>query len=516
MLTGALARASGESLGSYAINQGTLVANSNYTIAFTGNTLNITPAPLTVAANHQTKQYGSADPTLTYAASGFQFTDSAATVLTGALARASGESLGSYAINQGTLVANSNYTIAFSGNMLNITPAPLTVTANPQTKQYGSADPALTYAPSGFQFADSAATVLTGALARVSGESVGSYAINQGTLAANSNYTISFTGNTLTITARAHRGHGERPDKVYGAADPALTYQVTSGSLASGDSFTGALTRAAGQNVGTYAITQGTLSINNIGNYNLTYVGANLTITAAPITVTANAQSKVYGAADPALTYQVTSGSLASGDSFTGALTRAAGQNVGTYAITQGTLTINNIGNYTLTFVGANLTITAAPIAVTANAQSKVYGAADPALTYQVTSGSLASGDSFTGALTRAAGQNVGTYAITQGTLSINNIGNYTLTFVGANLTITAASLTITASSRDDDLRRDGARDHSQLQRLCERGHGGQPDDTAPTCTTTADQQQPVGSYPSSLRGSGGPATTRSAMWRGA
>src|SRR4029077_12467703 len=37
--------------------------------------------------------------------------------------------------------------------------------------------------------------------------------------------------------------------------------------------------RVAGELVGTYAIQQNTLSINNIGNYNLTYVGANLTIT---------------------------------------------------------------------------------------------------------------------------------------------------------------------------------------------------------------------------------------------
>ena len=50
-------------------------------------------------------------------------------------------------------------------------------------------------------------------------------------------------------------------------------------------------------------------------NYSLTFVGANFTITAKPVTVTADPKSKVYGAADPALTYQVTSGSLGSGDS---------------------------------------------------------------------------------------------------------------------------------------------------------------------------------------------------------
>jgi hypothetical protein len=45
------------------------------------------------------------------------------------------------------------------------------------------------------------AAVLTGALTRALGEAAGSYAISQGTLSANANYTIAFTGNTLVITA---------------------------------------------------------------------------------------------------------------------------------------------------------------------------------------------------------------------------------------------------------------------------------------------------------------------------
>ena len=64
-----------------------------------------------------------------------------------------------YAISQGTLAADSDYTIAFTGSTLTITPATLTVTANPQTKVYGQADPALTYQASGFQFSDTAAPV---------------------------------------------------------------------------------------------------------------------------------------------------------------------------------------------------------------------------------------------------------------------------------------------------------------------------------------------------------------------
>ncbi len=93
-------------------------------------------------------------------------------------------------------------------------------------------------------------------------------------------------------------------------------------TLANGDlvSFTGALTRVAGENVGSYAIQQGTLANSN---YNITFVPANFTITGMPITVTANAgQTKVYGSVDP-LVFTYTSaptGTLPNGDvvSFTG------------------------------------------------------------------------------------------------------------------------------------------------------------------------------------------------------
>src|SRR6185503_14504590 len=104
--------------------------------------------------------------------------------------------------------------------------------------------------------------------------------------------------------------------KTYGNADPALTYQITSGSLAFSDAFAGALTRVAGENVGTYAIQVGTVTAG--GNYALTYNGADLTITQRAITVTADAKTKVYGNGDPALTYQITTGSLAFSDAFSG------------------------------------------------------------------------------------------------------------------------------------------------------------------------------------------------------
>ena len=94
---------------------------------------------------------------------------------------------------------------------------------------------------------------------------------------------------------------------------------MPAGALETGDSLSGNLTRAAGESVAgsPYAITQGSLTAGD--NYDLTVTPAALTITRKPITVTADAKSKIVGAADPAFTYLLTAGGpLVTGDSFTG------------------------------------------------------------------------------------------------------------------------------------------------------------------------------------------------------
>gem|GEM_PF-5799477 len=200
--------------GSYKQTAGALggVDSANYSFVggFTTATDNYTVAQLalTVTANPQSKVYGTDDLTLTYVESGLLFNDA----LTGGLSRVAGETAagGPYAINQGTL-ANPNYTISYAGNTLAITPAALHVVANPQSKLFGTNDPALTFGVAGLVnnpalgINDTAATVLSGALTRVSGESAlgGPYAITQGSLVANGNYTLGYTRNNLIITGVA-------------------------------------------------------------------------------------------------------------------------------------------------------------------------------------------------------------------------------------------------------------------------------------------------------------------------
>jgi gliding motility-associated-like protein len=167
-----------------------------------GNNFTITKKPITITVDAgQTKVYGTANPlTYTY---GVSPSLTGLALLNGTLTRASGETVGTYAIEQNdlTIANNPNYTITYVGNNFTITKSALTITATPgQTKVYGAADPlSYAYTLSAPLFGSDA---LTGTLTRAVGETVGPYAINQGTL-TNPNYDITYVGNNFTITPAA-------------------------------------------------------------------------------------------------------------------------------------------------------------------------------------------------------------------------------------------------------------------------------------------------------------------------
>ncbi len=436
------------------VTGGTFIA-ANYTIVYVTGNIEVTKANLSVIATDLLKANGA---TLSNVSGSTAFTSTGLR---------NGETIGSVTISYGAgadatspggiytgsitpsaaiggSFTSGNYNITYLKGNITIETIQLTVTANAsQTKVYGTTDPVFTYTYSPTQ---SPAVIFTGSLVRATGENAGSsYAITKGSLAAGSNYTITFVpanfsviAKPIIVTANASQ------TKVYGSTDPALTYTYTP-SLLGYDVFAGAPGRAAGENVSSnYSITQGTLSAGS--NYAITFVPSNFSVTTKQITVTANgSQTKVYGSADPVLTYTFTP-SLIGSDVFTGAAVRTAGENIGSaYEIKKGTLSAGS--NYAITFVSANYSITTKQITVTANAlQTKVYGTTDQVFTYSL-SPALSFADVFTGSLSRVYGVNVGTYPILLGSLSAGN--NYTISFIPADFKITKAVITATADMKE-------------------------------------------------------------------
>jgi len=97
------------------------------------------------------------------------------------------------------------------------------------------------------------------------------------------------------------------------------------------------------------------------------------------LTISADDKSKVYGAANPALSANYSG--FVNGDSsdvvsgLTLATPATAGSGVGSYAITPADATA---ANYDITFSPGTLTITQAPLTIVADNKSRIYGSANP------------------------------------------------------------------------------------------------------------------------------------------
>jgi len=330
----------------------------------------------------------------------------------------------------------------------------LTYTADAAGRPYGDPNPAFTGTVAGLVNGDTVADAYTGTLAFTSPATptsgIGGYAIDGSGLTSDVGYAFAQApGNAtaLTIGQRALQVTADAgQSKIYGESNPpGYAYTLASGTLIGGDAFSGATTRLAGENVGNYAIQQGTLTVGP--NYAITFVANDFAIFVRPITITANpGQAKVYGGADPVFAYGVAGGpgttgpAIVAGDALVGAPGRAPGENVGPFAINQGTLAVNVPANYAVTFVSNNFTITPAPLTIAADDKTKSAGQPNPPFTATFTGfrlgqtvADLTGGLSFTTPAT--TGSPAGSYLITPGGVSSTN---YTITFVNGQLVVTA------------------------------------------------------------------------------
>ncbi len=214
---------------------GNLVSANYAFTTFATGALTITKAPLVVTADAKTKLYGAANPALTATISGYVNSETS-TVVSGTAAvtttATANSNVGSYAITPalGSLSA-TNYSFSFADGTLTVGKAPLSVTADNQTKVYGAANPTLTAAITGFQNSQTTA-VLTGTPAlsttATTASGVNSYAITTalGTLAS-ANYSFSLVDGTLAVTKAPLTVTADNKNRAYGAADPAFTATLT-------------------------------------------------------------------------------------------------------------------------------------------------------------------------------------------------------------------------------------------------------------------------------------------------
>ncbi len=272
---------------------------------------------------------------------------------------------------------------------------------------------------------------------------------------------------TLTVTAPLVASVAIVPSVASPTYGQALTFTATVSPASSGEPTPGGTVQfqVDGVNLGqAVTLVNGTAtsiatSTLGAGNHTVTavYSGDNtyaansenrgVTLAKAHLTVTANAKSKVYGAAVPTLTATISgfvNGDTANVVSGVPKLTTnvSAKSGVGTYVITIAAGTLS-AANYDFPWlVNGTLTVTKAQLTVTAVNKSKLQGAANPALTYTITG--FVNGDKSkvvrgkpTLRTTAVKKSPAGKYPIivALGTLSA---ANYDFSLVNGTLTVTA------------------------------------------------------------------------------
>ena len=416
--------------------------NANYETASTTVTLKVTPKAVTVTAENTSKTYGAADPELTATVSGTLDNDTVSYTLS----RAEGEDVGTYAITPTGEASQGNYAVTYVPGTLTISKSgTLTLTANGYEGEYDGKSHAASATASVTEGTTISYQVGNGewTTEAPSIKDVGEQTVN--VKAENANYETASTTVTLKVTPKAVTVTAENTSKTYGAADPELTATV-SGTL-DNDTVSYTLSRAEGEDVGTYAITP--TGEASQGNYAVTYVPGTLTISkSGTLTLTANGYEGEYDGKSHAAsaTASVTEGTTISYQVGNGEWTTEAPsiKDVGEQTVN---VKAEN-ANYETASTTVTLKVTPKAVTVTAENTSKTYGAADPELTATV-SGTL-DNDTVSYTLSRAEGEDVGTYAITP--TGEASQGNYAVTYVPGTLTISkSGTLTLTANGYEGE-----------------------------------------------------------------
>ncbi|EAQ03132.1 hypothetical protein OB2597_13348 [Pseudooceanicola batsensis HTCC2597] len=263
---------------------------------------------------------------------------------------------------------------------------------------------------------------------------------------------------SATVTAAPLTITPDNISKTYGTAVTPTAFSVTSGTLYFSDtvddvSLSSAGAAATAEVSGSpYDITGCCATGTGLSNYSITYGTGALTVTPAPLTITADDSSKTYGQSFTPNGFS-TSGLLFSDSVESVELTSAGSAASATvsgspYDIVASGASGSGLGNYDITYVSGALTVNRAPLTITADDASKTYGTAlNP--TGFTTTGLMFSDTVDTVDLSSAGSAATATvagspYSIDGSNASGSGLDNYNVTYVPGSLTVTPASLIIT------------------------------------------------------------------------
>lgn len=476
--------------------------------------LTVTPRSITISTDNASRVYGADNPTSFAggkATGGMGLVNSGPTqdkisnvnVSIDGLTYGKTKNIGSYAgaigingatiLNQAGQDMTGNYTITYAPGTLEITPRPLTITANPYSRVYGEANPLsslLGYtigatdmtANTGLVNGDTVSGVtvsLDGAITSTSDAKTYTGALTPGSAVfgsgSSSNYAITYNKGDFTITPRPVYITAGNTSRIYGDDNNAgfsdFTAESATGNpsrgLLTGDSITSVINSYAdAMNRYTHAgeyrnvITPGSYQFSSTvggkaSNYDFIPVKGKLTINPRPLTITGGNISRYYGDANPLVTdFLAQTGSTGSGSGLVNGDKLAsvssvikdmydqyyhAGEYTGavdpqSHVFAPGV----NPGDYAVTYAPGTLTIAKAPLTITAEDKSRMVYVDNPELTVRYSGFKNGENASVLATLptviTQANRDSLpGKYVITPGGA---NGDNYVITYVDGVLTV--------------------------------------------------------------------------------
>jgi hypothetical protein len=460
---------------------------SNYTITYANGTLTVNPAPLTIMANNASKAFGQTAtfPGTAFLASGLVGGDTVSSVTETSTGSPATAPVGTYPIvpsNATFSVGQSgNYTITYANGTLTVNSTAITVgsTTNPSVygqsltftvtvaaNSPGSGTPTGTvqFQIDGVNFGT--AVALSGGLANsgaTSALAAGNHAI-QALYSGDGNFAPGTGTLTQTVNPAALTITANDASKTYGQTATYAADAFTTSGLVNGDTVSGVTETSTGSDsaaaIGTDPIvpSNAMFSAGQGTNYTITYANGTLMVDPAPLTITADSRSKTYGQTVTFAGPEFTTSGLVGGDTVSSVTETSPGAAAtatvagSPYPIIPGTAVGTGLSNYTISYVNGTLTVDPAPLTITANNASKIYGQTASLAGTAFTTSGLLNADTVTSVTETSTGAAVtatvagSPYAIIPGAAVGSGVGNYAIAYVNGTLTLNPAPLTITAN----------------------------------------------------------------------
>ncbi len=448
----------------------------NYSFTYVNGTVTVEPAVLTVTASNGSMEPGGTVPTVTASYSGFVNGNTASSLPTQPSCSTTAKSsspVGSYVSSCTGPTSDGNYTLRYVNGTTTVGQGTLVITASSGSMTYGGAVPTVAASYVGFTNGDTPASLTTAptcTTTATTSSAPGSYQTSCSG-AVDPNYTIVYVNGTTTVNPAPLTISDPSGSVVYGditnlpPLTPTYSGFVNGDSAASLSTAPTCTTNAWGpgfQDQGFYTANVGSYSVICSGavdaDYAISYQYGSMNIDQAPLLITTQSGSFIYGARNP-LFYPVYNG-LVNGD--TPETFSYLGNHIadctdgfsGSAAVPAGDWTVRCLNaadpNYSIVLQPGSWDIAPAPLTITASSEASSYGAVTPAIT--PTYSGFVNGDGPSSVtMSPSCLSSAGTTTPPAGNYLTDCSGaanaNYAFSYIPGQLTVTPVPLTITASS---------------------------------------------------------------------